>query len=181
MRGPSGGLYKRLSERSLGPGETLVVIRDPRLPLSNSASKTADQLRQLKPLRPTPETLAALQALRELYAQAQSGDLAHAGDPVGPQTIAEWLQGCLNHEVRQLFEDIVEAAGQPVDNVLERLVELLGEKKLIELKAAARRLAQEEAGLEELAIKNQVRVGLLRGPPAVLFLHRAGALKEEGP
>jgi hypothetical protein len=105
---------RRLSD-ALDPAKLagLVLVRDARLPISAQAKKTRQHLKDLEArgarmIRPSADAMAALEALRGLLSDAKAGDLAHLGQPVDPRTVQEWLAAHLPHELRTLFDELVE-------------------------------------------------------------------------
>lgn len=92
--------------------ERLVLIRDERIPLSEGARKVRtylDELEQRKVVTVTPdvETLAMLDAVRNLLSNARSGDLSLGGDVISPQRVEGWLRESLPECLLTLMEQIL--------------------------------------------------------------------------
>jgi hypothetical protein len=161
-----------------GKLEKLVLMRDAPPPDSRSAKRTRELWNRLikqgaRWVRPSAEALAALDALRGLLSDSKAGDLANRGQTVTPQTVQEWLAAHLPASLRDLLDELVSypgVGGPPdEDDVLDRLTELLGERPVIALEAAASDLGVAPGDLEARVRDHAARVGLLEGPPAVLF------------
>lgn len=95
-------------------GGRTVLLRDPRLPLSNQAKKTREYLQALASrgvpvVEPTVEALAALAALSEILADAKSGDLANDGTPISGRAVLDWLRGLCEDFVTEPVRDLVAA------------------------------------------------------------------------
>ncbi|MEX0701605.1 MAG: hypothetical protein WD069_05855 [Planctomycetales bacterium] len=175
---------RRLREQfAQGRLEKLVLLRDPRTPIGAGAKRAHDYLRELETqgatlLRPSVEALAALEALRLLLSDAQSGDLTAAGETVPPQTVRDWLAAHLPSTLRELAETVT-ACPRPgefdgdgpgaADGRLERLTELLSEQHLTTIDEAAARFGCDPASLEAAVRTRPHQFVLLAGPPAVVF------------
>lgn len=176
-----GSQFKRLKQQFATKRiDRLVILRDSRVPISKGAVKTAQSLEELQQAgaiisTPTPPVLAALDVLRALLSDAKSGDLAHAGEGVAPRTVEEWLAAHLAEELRSLGELITGSASPPPPSPprslleLEELVSLLNDRSLLRVDEAATTLNRPATSIASLAEKHPDRIGLLIGPPAVLF------------
>lgn len=164
---------KRLSEGlKKGGFQKLILIRDPRLPIKTTARKVKEYLGELKKsgarlIHPPMEVLAALDALRSLLSEARAGDLAHRGLTVGPNTLQQWLVENIPPALQDFMEKLT-AEGEDVFPG-EALLALLEENLLLKLNEAAVRLDQPPSALWTWVRKNPGLVGLLNGPPALLF------------
>jgi hypothetical protein len=161
----------------------LILIRETRVPISPGATKTMQSLQELERdgaivALPSPQALAALDALRALLSDAKSGDLAHAGEGIAPRTVEEWLRVNLTEELLALGELISGSAPHATGHTpasphtqleLEELSALLNERPLLPLDEAAEFLKRPAATIASLAGQHPDRIGLLTGPPAVLF------------
>ncbi|SFI46766.1 P-loop NTPase family protein [Planctomicrobium piriforme] len=104
---------KRLKGQFPSPQlKRLVILRDPRVPLSATAKKAREHLTELeqqgaKVVYPLPEVLAAIDALRELLSDAKSGDLACAGETVPPSRLEEWLRANLSNDMRTFVKTVL--------------------------------------------------------------------------
>jgi hypothetical protein len=161
----------------------LVVVRDERLPISRTARATRERLSALEAaghavVRPSAEAYAAIAAARQLLAEAAAGDLSLNGRPVAPEDLKTWLAGHLDSATAALL-DALDHAGVPRgDEILARLQELLDGRWLARAHAIAPELGLDEAALVEALTTPQRLVGLLAGPPAVLFLRPEGLQRE---
>ncbi|MDB5386810.1 MAG: hypothetical protein JWM11_2456 [Planctomycetaceae bacterium] len=161
--------------------QRLVVVRDKRVPLSTTAKvakKLMDELEQDPRTEfawPVPEVLAALDALRALLSDAKSGDLSCHGEAVTQETLEDWLRAHLPDSLRDLADSVV---GQPDAKTqsqksdahdLEALNTLLGERPVLNVEAAVQALGRTREELTQLVKKYPDQIGLLSGPPEVLF------------
>ena len=158
----------------------LIVLRDGRVPLSKGAKVARQSLDDLEHqgaiiAHPAPPVLAALDALRALLSDAQSGDLAHAGEGVAPRTVEEWLMSHLPDDLREFAEQL---AGTPTSTEqprandwldLEELAALLTDHPLLPLDEAAELLKRPAATVAATIQRHPNRFGLLAGPPPLLF------------
>ncbi|MGO9601030.1 MAG: ATP-binding protein [Isosphaeraceae bacterium] len=158
--------------------EKLVLLRDVRLPLGKNAIRTNQMLDELNTqgarlIRPSHELLAALDALRRLLSDAKAGDLSNQGQTVTPETVQKWLAENMPGVLRDLLDEIV-AYPVPSDNgddgrLFDELLEVLAEHPVIALDEAAGTLKTDTGTLEATANARASDVGILRGPPVVLF------------
>ncbi|MGA2114761.1 MAG: ATP-binding protein [Bryobacteraceae bacterium] len=159
-----------------GRSARLVLVRDPRLGIGKSAHATRRYLDDLaqagaRVVHPSIEALEALEALRSLLADARSGDLTRDGEPVGPETVQDWIARNMPPCLADLVGDI---AGQdPVSpanaKLREDLLALLEERCMIGLEEAAREIGQEASVLRQSVLASPGAAGLLEGPPALLY------------
>jgi hypothetical protein len=90
----------------------LVIVRDLRAPLSQAARAARQYLDELEQrqaviVHPPAESLAALDALRELLSDAKSGDLACHGETVSPQAVETWLSRQVSNGLRDFALSVV--------------------------------------------------------------------------
>ena len=158
--------------------EKLVLLRDARLPLGKNAVKTNQVLDELSAqgvrlIRPSHELLAALDALRRLLSDAKAGDLSNQGQTVTPETVQKWLAENMPGVLRDLIEEIVAYQGvggaTGESRLFDELLEVLDEHPVIALDEAAGTLKTDPGTLEATANARASDVGILRGPPVVLF------------
>lgn len=179
-------LKKLLGTVPRNDGARLVVLRDPRHPLSKNALKTREHLGALREkgvalVEPTVEALAALAALNDILADAASGDLANDGAPLSKSAVLDWLRTVhselLLEPVQELVEELLstEAKGQGRED--EDLAALLAEERALSLEGAAERLGVPLARLLQTARKRSDRFLLLEGPPEVI-VDIAGVVSE---
>jgi AAA ATPase domain len=171
-----GGRLRRLGQGTQADLAGLRLVRDPRLPIPRTARKTHEYLAALEKrgaalVTPSLEALAALEALRSLLSDARSGDLAAAGEAVAPATVASWLVAHLDDSLQQLSERLVAApqAADPDAELLRALQELVLGRHLLALEEAAQALGASPQAVLALASRTAASIGVLNGPPAVLF------------
>jgi hypothetical protein len=173
-------------------GGRLVIVRDPRLPISKAATRARESLAQLQQqgavlVEPTLAALAALEALQSLFSDAKSGDLANDGAPLAEHTVLEWLRR-LRNEADISIEPVAELVdaistepgsrrGPPPEE--QDLAELLAREHVVELGSASQNLGYAGSLLLGIARKNAERFLVLEGPPVVL-LDLAGTTAEMG-
>ncbi len=184
-------------------GARLVVVRDPRVPLSPKAVKAREHLAELRSkgavvVEPTVEALAALATLSSILADAKSGDLANEGDTVGESVVLAWLRGLGARDpariapVEQLVEALFAAppdrpaegaAGIPSsearaeEEARQALADLVTRRRVVELLAASRELEAPPERLLAIARRSPERYLVLEGPPE-LVLDMAGVVAE---
>lgn len=95
--------------------DRLLVVRDSRLPITATARAAQQYLAELAEQRaviltPPIETLAALDALRELLSDAKSGDLACQQIAISPETLEQWLAANLADELQQFVGEVLRSA-----------------------------------------------------------------------
>ena len=95
--------------------QRLIILRDGRVPLSKTAKVASQALSQLVEqgaviAERSSEVFAALDALRSLLSESKSGDLAHDGQTVPPQTVEEWLKRHLPDSLRDFIECVTGGA-----------------------------------------------------------------------
>jgi hypothetical protein len=153
----------------------LLLLRDERLGISKTAKASHQYLEELQNkgavwVNPSAEAVAALEAMRRLLADAQSGDSSYNGESVAPGTVESWMRNSMPSAVRELLRvllgdrvqtDQVEAA--------EALADYLAGRCVVSITGAAADLQIPEGELIQLARDHASRFGLLEGPPAVLF------------
>ena len=158
--------------------QKLFVIRDGRTPISSGAEAAQRYLKELEKrgvslIRPAAETLAALDALRELLSDTRAGDLSHRGETLAPQTVQQWLARTLPFTLQEFLESVTGAPrtdGLPDDSGgLELLTKYLQETHVASVADAAANLGLSAEQLEGCARRHPDQFGLLCGPPAVLF------------
>lgn len=107
--------FRRLRDEILPPKQ-IVLVRDPRLPISAHAEKTQSYLRELTEagvrfVRPPVEAISALHALRTLLAEAQAGDLAIDGETIEPSLVEAWLAEHLSGSLQQFADEAIDGSG----------------------------------------------------------------------
>ena len=151
----------------------LRLVRDARLSFSTNAKVTQEALQSLrakgaKLVRPSAEALAALDALRSVYADAQSGHLAHRGDTAHARSVLAWLKGRTPVALQELVTDLMESANEEAQFV-SGLLEYLQRQSIVKLEDAADAVGATATEIAAYARANPSRIGYLAGPPPVLF------------
>ena len=158
--------------------EKLILLRDIRLPIGDGAAKVKEYLKDLTDLgahfiRPSPEALAVLDALRRLLSDASAGDLSNRGETVEPQTVQRWLAANMPKVLEDFLEEVVSYTGITVsdetNDLFDRLEELLGVWPVVEADKVASRLQVPIEELAETLRSNPRCLGILDGPPVVIF------------
>jgi hypothetical protein len=156
----------------------VILIRDPRLPISPTAARTRRLLSGLiekkAPLyEPPVEALAGLKALRQLMSETRAGDLAHHGEAVPEEAVREWLVRNLDPALKGLFEDMIHQTQERLGDDAELwqdLAALLDEVMVAPLDEVQKRLGLGSLErLEDIIRRRPDRIGWLQGPPALLF------------
>jgi hypothetical protein len=151
--------------------QRLLLLRDARMrpipPSAKACHKHLDAIQQRggRMVTVSPEAVAALAALRRLLSDADSGDLAHNGEPVSAGVVAQWI---FDHRPAAL-DPLVAAMEGPPDVLTPRLAALLAEMKMVSLEDAARRLEVETGKIEECARRDPRQFGILGGRVPALF------------
>jgi hypothetical protein len=182
-------LRNEVDGRSLGPklkkllatmprkdGARIVVMRDPRLPISRDAKRTREHLVELQNkgaviVEPSPAALAALQALASILSDAKSGDLANEGEPVGESAVLAWLRKMHADLQLEPVTELVRAiweGNEIVDPDHADLAELLARERVIAISDAGATLEYGTDRLLEVARKRPDHFLILDGPPAVI-------------
>jgi len=151
----------------------LRLVRDARLPFSSNAKVTKEALQALrakgaKLVRPSAEAVAALDALRSVYADAQSGHLAHGGDTAHARSVLAWLKGRTPVALQELVSDLMESANEEAQ-FASGLLEYLQRQSIVKLEDAADAVGATATEIAAYARANPSRIGYLAGPPPVLF------------
>lgn len=175
---------KRLqSVAGSGRFKRLVVVRDERLRISPTAKATRDRLDALRQaghtlLRPPAEAYAAVAAARQLLADAAAGDLSLNGKALAPEGLKAWLAGNLNTTTAELLDALDDTQGADSDDVVDRVRELLEGQWVVHAADIAANMGVDEAALVGRLTTEQRTIGVLTGPPTVLFLRPEGLKRE---
>jgi hypothetical protein len=166
-----------------GRFKRLVLVRDERLRISPSAKATHDRLDALRAaghtlLRPPAEAYAAVAAARQLLADAAAGDLSLNGQPVASEDLKAWLANNLNAPAAQLLDALGGIEDAKSDDIVERVQELLEGQWVVTASDIAASMGLDEAALVRRLTTQQRAVGVLTGPPTVLFLRPEGLRPE---
>ncbi len=161
--------------------EKVVVVRDIREPIRGDAATR--QLKALRDrgaafLRTTPEMLAALDALRSLLADAQSGDLCRDADPISVTSVQGWLErqvpAVVGDLVEQVFEyprpPLLEKSDEPdLEALADRLADALQNCPVVAVERLVEVLKVSADLLGRCLERFPDRFGSLAGPPCVVF------------
>jgi hypothetical protein len=153
------------------PNQKLLLLRDARLPIPRNAKRTKERLADLEKqgghvVTVSQEAVEALAALRRLLSDAESGDLAHHGEPITPRDVEQWIAGNLPAALDQLISEFGTAS---TDDLTPRLAALLAESKIVRLEDAARSLEVTPGRIEECARRDPRQFGFLGGSVPALF------------
>jgi hypothetical protein len=183
MRSLAARLKRLQTLAASGRFQRLVVLRDERLPVSASAKTCRERLAALESsghafLRPSEEAYAAIAAARTLLAEAAAGDLSVDGAPLAPEALKHWLAGHLDANTTALLDALDAPGSSASDETLSRIQEALAGRWMVPAADLARLLEIDEDALLRPIRSPQRLVGLLAGPPAVVFL-RPEALERD--
>jgi len=165
--------FKRLkSQVGLKRLKRLVVIRDDRIPISETAKKARQYLEELEQLHtavvsPSVEALAALDALRDLVSNSKSGDLAFRGETIQQETVAGWLRDHLPRSLQDLAETVLgrlrnsEAETDSMTQAREAISALLYREPVLTVEQAASQLQQSVDQTLALVRNFPEQIGLL--------------------
>ena len=116
--------------------------------------------------------MAALNALRELLADARSGDLSFAGGHVSADTVIEWLRSVMPPPLAELAEQLTAPATEDrstEDSVVERLQESLARRRVCAVAEIAAELGCSIPKLMADAAERPDMFGVLEGAQPVIF------------
>ena len=169
-----------------GRFQKLVLVRDVRSAIPRTAVKTREYLSTMRKdgailVRPSVGALAALDTMRKLLSDAKAGDLANGERTVEPTTVEQWLRANLPDSLGDLLQqvlspDIADAPPEP-----EGLLDLVRERRVARLNQVAKELDHPAASVEAWIRANGELVGILNGPPRVIFQVVPDSIAAEGP
>lgn len=160
--------------------QKLVILRDERTPVSKTATKTREFLDSLEKndaqfLQVHPEALAALDALRELLGDSQSGDLDFEGKAIAPATVRQWLRANLPGSLKELADVLLTPADVDGDSsIVGRLQERLLDRFVISAEDAAKDLDVNPMEIVEVARGRADLFGVIDGERTAIFSARLG-------
>lgn len=160
--------------------KSVLVVRPASQPIPTKATATLSRLEQLRAaggrfLEPSLEAMAALDALRTLVSDARAGDLNEgSGKALDPRTVVDWLRKMREDDLAALADAFGLSSSDapkpaPVQDHLSRLRSAMAEHRLAAAADIAVELGIAEEAVVALAAQHPDYVGLLGGPPAVLF------------
>jgi hypothetical protein len=157
----------------------IVIVRDERLPISATATVTQARLRALQErgetlLRPGAAVYAAVTAARQLLADAASGDLSIDGFTVTSDEVRQWLAGARPAAAFGLIDQIDEARSDATDEFVEKLRMVLEGAWVLPLEDASNQAGVDPAVIARRLAGGRRMVGLIAGPPAVVYLRPDG-------
>lgn len=161
--------------------QKLVILRDERTPIRPTAVKAREYLDSLEKkhalyFRVPPEALAALDALRALLGDSQSGDLDLDGQAIGPETVRDWLRAHLPGSLKELADVLVTPAEpEPASTLIDRLQEQLTEQRVASAEALASGLGVRVHDLVDAARSRPDLFGVIDGPATAVFSSRVGS------
>lgn len=164
--------------------QKLVLLKDERSPISRNAVASLNYLRQIEVNggvyhRVCPEAIAALDALKQLLADVKAGDLAFGGENVAVRTVIEWLRKQMPEPLIELAEVLtMQSTGTGFDqpSVIERLQELLNERRLCQVEEASTLLNRSASELISAASERTDLFRVLDGKQPVIFSVRTGGV-----
>jgi hypothetical protein len=177
MTSLAGRLRRLRQQVTESPMDRLVLIRDPRLPISTGAKKTWSYLEDLKGQKatiagPDTEVLAALEAMRSLLADVKAGDLANGGRTLGDGVVREWLKQNLKGPAMDFLEAITsehEPRASEEVLILQQVLEYLGREKVALVRDVADELGRDLHTLQTVVRQHPKQVAYLDGPPPAVF------------
>ncbi len=151
----------------------LILLRDARLGIGSTAKASQQRLDELTTRRAelvtvSPEALSALESIRGLLADADSGDLSHNGEAVDRKTVEKWLSSHLPAPLADLVDQL-KGQGARRSEIFPALTAFLNDRKIASMEEAAREL---RVGLQEVADcahQNPQQFAVIGGNSAVLF------------
>ena len=160
--------------------EKLVILRDERSPVTKSAVKTRQFLDSLEKknahyVHVSPEAIAALNALRELLGDSQSGDLDFDGQTISPKTVREWLRQHLPGSLKELSDVLMTPGAMDIgSSLIDRLQEVLLDRFVVDANQIAGELSIAMPELIEVANSRPDLFGVVDGASTAVFSARLG-------
>ncbi|MFZ3048922.1 MAG: hypothetical protein WA151_23645, partial [Desulfatirhabdiaceae bacterium] len=171
-------LRRLIQQVEAGQGiDNLILIRHAERRIPSGAKKVNSYIQALKQrgarwMTPSRETLSVLDALRSLLSEAKSGDLNNAGQPVLEKTVRDWVRKAASEPAWNFIESMF--GNTPADigigaGILLKLIDILKSERVMWLSDAAKTLHQNPEALERLIQPGLHRIGVLEGPPPLLY------------
>jgi hypothetical protein len=152
----------------------VVIVRDALNPLRPTAMGSQSRLAELQRrgarlVNPSREALIALDAMRRLLSDVESGDLTYRGEKIPISTVEGWVREHMPATVSRLLDDFTcKQAGE--DGALRmELAAYLAENKVAALAQASLELRCPARLLEECAHQSPDQFGFLAGSEPVVF------------
>ena len=163
---------KRILEEWQREQRSLVVLIDVFHPVGATAARTGEFLDKLaqrgaRRLTPSKEALAALDALRRLLGDVESGDLDFEGGTPELSKVEDWVRQNTPSALAELLDEITRV--EPERRLRSELADLLAEKKVLSVRDAAAALGATPEEVERCARENRHHFGLLVGAEPVVF------------
>jgi hypothetical protein len=159
-------------------GVSLVIVRDPRLPIAKTAVKAREYLKTLQErgaslVEPTVEALAAIDALASILGDAKSGDLANQESPLEAGAVLTWIKSLRTNlgfePIEELASSLFNRPSVVANSEAQDLADLLSREHVIEVGAASQVLKQAPERVLELGRKAAGHCLILEGPPTLLL------------
>jgi hypothetical protein len=166
---------KKLSETwKPTANQKLLLLRDARLPIAPTAKACHQRIAEIQRqggrlVTVSQEAVEALAALRRLLADAESGDLAHHGEPVLSGAVEKWIFGHLPAALDPLISEFGTPPSTALPDLTSALAALLAERKIVTLEDAARSLEVALVEVEKCARRDPRQFGILGGRVPALF------------
>jgi len=166
---------KKLSETwKPAANQKLLLLRDARLPIGPKAKACHQRIADIQKqggrlVTVSQEAVEALAALRRLLSDAESGDLAHHGEPVLSGAVEKWIGGHLPAALDPLVSEFGAPAPAALTDLTSALAALLAERKMVTLEDAARSLEVAPVEVEKCARRDPRQFGILGGRIPALF------------
>lgn len=175
-----GGAVGRKLQRILAKDGHLghvTLLRDAGLPIRSTARQAHQKLETFQSrggqfVTVSRAAMVALEALRKLLSKADAGDLAHAGDTLGRDFVAQWLKQQQPAALDELLAKLAGIAPAPPD-FAERLTHILASDRIATLESLAAQTQLTPQQLEDCARNHPDQFILLGGECPILCL--AGA------
>jgi hypothetical protein len=154
----------------------LIFLRDGRLTISPTATVTQQRLKDLERsgmqvVRPSAEAYAALNVLRRLWNQAAENDLTIGDSTVSMGQLKGWLAEKTPRPLQELIDACQETAAPSLADLSDKLLEILTGHWVMTVEEVAKKLTMNEADFARFATETTDVVGVLAGPPTILFLN----------